>query len=1025
MKLFLKILAVLLAILILLIVALNIYFTDERLKNTILPHVQSAVGSEVEVDKMSITFFRTFPRFGLDIDGLRIPDPSSEPVASIDELLVSVELFPLMRNELSVTRLSVSSPILYYTVFADSTTNIDFLLETDEELDEESTEFSISIPGFTLRNASVFYKDETTNSAISLEQLNANISLFFGDILESRVDADLGSLNVMMDGTNYVSNLSMSVNQTSTLDLENEILAFTEGTVSIRGLALNLIGSVSGWSGEEIALSLQFASTSENFGELLRLAPPGFEEYLTGLQTRGSLVFEGSVDGVFSEEKLPYFDVTIAVADGFLQNPDLPQAIEDIHFEILFNNELATMSHFRARAGVNSVTASGTIERPLEEDANFSIDLDGDIDLSTISSFYPIDELGIERLSGLLEAALLATGRIDQLENATFSGNFHLTNGLLKYADVPRPIEQINARIDATQDRIQIAESGFTAANNQFLLSGNILRPLDENQRTVDVRGNINFDLGTVKEFYPIDEDTLRMRGQLIAEINLRGRPDPDQIETLLQQSAVEFTNGYLEHRLLANPLEDVTFRARLSGRQMSISEARFKTGDNSLAMRGNVNNYLSDNADVDLTFDGNAVFSSITSYYSLEPWIQELTGDAVMNLNTRGPVNDILRIALNGSLEVSNVSAIGDSIPLPVTNLSGRMNITPQTMTLERFTMNYGASDINLQGTLRNYMGFLEENATEANRPVISGSYHSRMLNMDEMIDWDEESDEPFPIDLPNMTASADARIDRLRILGLDITEISGRGSLTPERIRIEEATAKMFDGTATGRMDWNVPDPLRTNILFQGQLQGLRADTFFRDTGFLGPQSTLHQYITGEFSSEIRYNSQLQPDLEIDITTADASGTFGMTRARMEGHPIQRRIAEFLNAPEIERLSLDEWNARFSIKDTVMTIQDFSITSGNLGIQLDGTLHMVNDRINYRATLLLPERFKRGIATVISTRAADALQLEDGRMAVPVRITGTTANPQVRPDSETIERIVRDAVQDGARDVLRRLFN
>ncbi len=1024
MKLFLKILAVILALFIVLIVALNLYFTDERLKNTILPHVQSAVGSEVEVDRMSITFFRTFPRFGLDIDGLRIPDPQGEPVASLDELLVTVELFPLFRDELSVTRLSITRPVINYTIFADSTTNIDFLLDSEEPEADDGDGFTISIPGFSLRDASVFYTDETSNTLASVEQLDADISLFFGDILESRVDAQIGSLNVSMDGTSYITNLSMGINQTSALDLENEILNFTEGTVSIRGLALNLTGSVSDWGSDELALDLQFASSSENFGELLRLAPPNFEEYITGLQTRGSLVLEGSVTGIFSEDTLPAFDFTLEVADGFLQNPDLPEAIEDINFQLLFNNDLATMSHFRARAGVNSVSASGTIDRPLEEDATFSLELDGDINLETVSSFYPIEEFGVENLAGLLRTNARATGRIDRPEDAVFSGVFNLTNGLLKYADVPRPIEQINARIDANQDRIRIDESGFTAANNRFRLSGSVLRPLDEDRRTVDVTADINFDLATIKDFYPIDEDTLSMRGQLVANVVLRGRPDPDQIESLLQQSRFELTDGYLSHSIVSNPIEDITFRAEASGRRLSISEARFKTGENALSLRGSVVNYLSENPEVDLTFDGNASLSSVSSYYSLEPWIQELAGSAVMNLRTQGPVNDIKQIALNGSLEISNVSAAGDSLFLPVTGLSGRMSITPQTMNLERFSMMYGSTDINLQGSLRNYLGFLDEHSSTENMPSITGSYHSRFLNVDEMIDWEEDSDEPIPIELPNLTANVDAAIDRLVILGLDITEIKGRGRITPTQMRVDQAQAKLFEGTAEGRMDWNAPDPLRTNILFEGSLKGVRADAFFRDTGFLGPQSTLHNYITGEFNSEIRYASHLMPDLEVDITTADASGSFGMSRAQMRGHPIQTRIAEFLNAPELERLTLDAWNADFSIKDTVMTIQNFSITSGNLGMQLDGTLHMVNDRINYRATLLLPERFKRGIASVISSRAADALQLEDGRLAVPIRITGTTANPQIRPDTETIDRIVRDYIQDGARDLLRRLF-
>ena len=1024
MKLFLKILAVLLALFILLLVGLNLYFTDDRLKNTLLPHVQSAVGSEVEADRMSITFFRTFPRFGLDIDGLSIPDPQGDPVASVDELLLSVELFPLFRDEITFSRLSITRPVLNYTVFADSTTNIDFLLDTEDEVIEDEEGYSISIPGFTLRDATVLYRDETTNSTISLEQLDADISLFFADLIESRVDARLGSLNVMMDGSSYISNLSIDINQTSTLDLQNEILNFTEGTVSIRGLALNLIGSVSNWSEEEPALSLQFSSTSENFGELLRLAPAEYDEYITGLQTRGSLVLEGSVEGVYSEETLPNFDLTIEVSDGFLQNPDLPEAIEDIHFQILFNNELATINNFRARAGVNSVTGSGTVERPLDDDATFSLDLDGDINLETVSSFYPIEDLGIDDLAGMLKTNARANGRVDRPEDAVFSGIFHLTNGRLKYADVPRPIEQINARIDANQDRVQIAESGFTAANNRFSLSGTILRPLDEEQRTVDVNANINFDLATIKDFYPIDEDTLSMRGQLIANVALRGRPDPDQIESLLQQSTIELTNGYLAHSIAANPLEDITFRAEASGRRLAISEARFKTGENALSMRGSVTNYLSDNPEVDLTFDGNAVLSSVAGYYSLEPWIQELTGNAVMNLNTRGPVNDIMRIALNGSLEVSNVTAAGDSLFLPVTDLNGSMSITPQTMTLEQFSMMYGTTDITLQGNLRNYLGFLDDHASTETMPAISGTYHSRFLNVDEMIDWDDETDDPLPIELPNLTANVDAAIDRLVIFGIPVTEIKGNGRITPTLIRVDQAEAKLFEGTATGRMDWNVPDPLQTNLLFNGILEGVRAEAFFRDTGFLGPQSTLHNYLTGDFNTEIRYFTELTPEIDPDITTTDASGTFGMSRAQMSGHPIQKRVAEFLNTPELEALTLDAWNADFSIKDTVMTIQNFSITSGNLGMQLDGTLHMISDRINYRATLLLPERFKRGIASVISNRAADALQLDDGRLAVPIRITGTTANPQIRPDNETIERIVRDYIEDGARDLLRRLF-
>ena len=991
----------------------------------VLPKVREATGSDVQVENMSITFFRTFPSFGVEIDSIQVPDPEGEPVATVDELLLSLDFYSLFGDQISISNLDLRQPTVYYTIRADSTTNIDFLFEAfegDSATTEESG--SISISGFELANGTVHYRDQTTNSTLHLEDLDADITLTFSDVIESTIDAQLASFSYSVDDTKYVENLGLSMDQTSTLDMENEILTFSEGTFSIRGLALNLTGSVSKWSSIAPEVSLNFNSSSDNFGELLRLAPPEYEEQLSGLETSGSLVLEGSVNGAFTEESLPDFNIMVEVENGFLQDPDLPEAIQNINISATVNNKLATIEQFSAEAGENHLEGSGRIEQPLEENASFTLDATGDINLATVSSFYPIQDVGIERLSGQLNLDATANGRMDDLENARFSGEFILADGNLKYADVPNAIEAINARIKADQNRIDIAESGFTAATNQLQLSGTILNPLDENQRTVDVVSNINFDLATIKNFYPIDEDTLQMRGKLIAEVALKGQPDPDQIETVLQRGTIELTNGFILHKSLTNPIEDLTFRAQAQGRQLTISEARFTNGENALAMTGSVTDYLSDEPSINLTFDGNAIFSSITSYYSLEPMIQELTGNAVLNLNVRGPVGNMQNIALDGSLEVENVNARGDSLPLPITQLSARMNTSPSQMNLEQFSMNLGESDIQLEGSLQNYMSFL---ATESSTmPTVNGTYTSSYLNVDEMIDWEEETDEePTPIELPNLTASVRAEIDQLQIFGLSITNISGNGRMAPGEIGVSNATAQLFDGEATGNMKWTVTEPLSTSISFSGNLDSLQAKSFFRDTGFLGPQSTIHQYITGTFSADVEYLAQLQPNLSPDISTADATGTLGMSKVRLAGHPIQAKIAEFLKTPELANLTLDRWNANFIMEGEIMTLENLKLTSGNLGLELNGTLNMLTDNINYKATLLLPERFKKGIATVISGRAADALQLEDGRMAVPIQITGTTASPKIGPDTAKVDQIVRDYIRDGASNVLRNLLD
>ncbi|MEX2363228.1 MAG: AsmA-like C-terminal region-containing protein [Balneolaceae bacterium] len=1027
MKLFLKILAGVLIFFTVALIALNLYFTDERLKSMILPEVREAVGTEVQVENMSLTFFKTFPRLGVELTEFVLPDPNGEEVVTLEELLVGIELFPLMRDEISISELILNQPVLNYRIFEDNTTNIDFLLAlagSPEEPAEDESGYSIAIPNFTIQSATINYRDEAGDMQIMMSDLNADISLQFAELIESRIEADLGSLNAVVEGENYVENLSLSLNQTSTIDLEREIIEITEGIFSIRGLALNLNGSVSSWSSEAPVLDLSFSSNSENFGELLRLAPPEFDEYLTDLETRGALVLEGSVSGSYTKDQLPEFDVVLTVNDGYLKNPELPDAIENIQIQLSANNDLVTIQEFQAIAAENLISGSGTVERPLEEDGVFSVKLNGDVDLATVSRFYPIEEFDIRELRGLLTTNMEANGSLENPEEASFSGNFTLSDGMLQYAGVSQAIEGINANVVASQDLITIKSAEFKASSNTFSMSGLVRNPLKEDSRTVDLTSNLNFDLATIKDFYPINEDTLKLRGKLVANVVLRGKADPDQIEKVIQNSTINLQNGYIEHQKTGKPLEDITLVAQANGTKLTIKQGSLKTGENELSMNGSITNYLSDDPRFDLSLKGEAVLRDISNYYSMEPWIQELLGSANLNLRAQGPAGDPQQIKLNGAMNLADVHASGDSLPLPVKDLRGELSVTPQAMNLKGFSMKFGESDINLEGKLQNYLSLLDENPSRNSLPAVTGSYKSNLLNMDEMIDWEDESEEPVLIELPDMTSSVTADIKRMVILGLDITNISGKGSTTPNRITLENAKATLFGGSATGNMVWDVPRPDRTSITFKGGLKDLTAEAFFRDTGFLGENSTIHQYLTGAFSSEISYSSTLDETLSPDISTTNAEGTFGMTRARLSGHPIQQEVADFLKTSELASLALDAWNATFTIKNELLTFSDFNLTSEGIGLELDGTQHMVNDQINFKATLSLPERFKKGIASVLPNQAADALQREDGTIAVPLRITGTSAKPKVTPDNEVIKSIVEDYLKDKGGDIINRFF-
>lgn len=1029
MKLFLKIIAGFLILLIIVLIGLNLYFTDERLKTMILPELREMTGSDIQVEHMSLTFFKTFPQAGVELTGFALPDPEGNPVATLEELVVGVELLPLLSNEISISELVLDKPVLNYLIYEDSTTNIDFLLTTEaEDTTEEDSGYEISIPEFTIHSATVSYSDITSQMSVDVRNLDAEISLQFAELIESTLDAQIGSLSVMMDSIKYLDGMAIAINQSSTLDIENEELNLTEGILSIRGLALNINGLISAWSGEAPKLNLEFSSASENFGELLRLAPSEYDELLEGLETRGSLQLEGSVTGNISENSLPQFSLILNVENGYLKNPDLPEAIEDIVINAEAGNELITLNSLSANAAGNKIQVSGSIQQPLEDNAAFNIDFEGDVDLSSIAGFYPLDEAGIQSLKGMLVADISANGKAAEPENAKFTGNFILNDGALQFSDVSQAIENIEAQIRANETRIDIENIAFEAAENTFSMEGNVLNPLAENNRTVDLNAELNFDLATIKNFYPLDEDTLMLRGKLNALVNLSGKVDMDNPGQLLQQGRFTLTNGFVRHVEIAKPLEDITLRAEASGSRLQITEARFDTGENSLALNGTVTNYLSENPNFDLFIEGDAVLADVTDYYSLEPWIQQLTGTAELNLRATGPAGNPQQIKLNGDLILNNVEAKGDSLPLPVSQMNGTFSVNPQSANLQNFSMKFGSSDISLEGEMRNYMGMLAEQPTPSERPKISGRYESRLLNLDEMIDWDAEeetSEEPIYIELPQLDATVEAAIEKLVIFGLEITRISGTGTVNPQQVQLNNAQAHLFDGTATGNFTWNVPQPDQTAITFNGSLDEITAEAFFRDTGFLGKNSNIHQYLNGALSAEIQYNTTLNELMEPVLPTTKAEGRFGMTRARLAHHPVQEQIASLLKIDELSTLALDSWEANFTMANETMTFRDFKITSENIGFELGGTYHLTAENINFDATVLLPERFKKGIASILPNRAADALQRDDGTIAVPLKITGTMSKPQVRQDNDLIKQIVQDYLKDQGGKLLDRLFD
>ncbi len=1062
MKIFLRIVIGLFVTLILLFAGLSLYLTDERLKNILLPHINEAIGRDIEVEKVSFSLFRTFPRFGLVVENLTIPgDPAVQrgesregrdlrggdgardsrddssvrtgvtaaggTLASLQEMVLTVNLRPLLGGNLEVNRLDLDQLRFTYTVFEDGTTNLDRIMEnlaSDEPAAETESSMNIDLQSVTVRNSRIGYTDHQSDMTLLFTGLNARMSLTYGDLLVTDLDATVDGLRIVHQGDIIARNIPVALEQNSTVDFDNEIFTINTGVLNIQGLALDLSGTISEWSDEAILLDLSLKSSSDDFAALLDMVPDAYMEQLEGVETRGAFVVDTTIEGKAGNGQIPGFDALVQVDNGFLKYPGVEKPIEDIQIRLEANNTLVSIHEFTAKADINSLSVNGKINNPLEDNADFNLDIDFDLDLSTVERFYPLEGI---RLAGAMVVNANATGEVAKSEDAHFNADVRLTNGFIKMPDLDEPVTDMNVVLNATQDLLQIQSFSAKAAGNSLSLNGTVTQPLDESRSRFNLTANLDVDLTSIPKFYPLDTDTLDVRGKLTFNGTARGLVA--EAENAVLNGQLNLSDGFVRYHQLPKALEEITLRSVLAGEKITISRGSMRTGGNNFSATGDINRYLSDSPDINLLVRGVFILDEVQEFFDMQPFVNVLRGRAESDLRVSGPAMEPENLLFNGSLKVSDFHLESDSLDFPVRELNGDLNFSNQHVTLNSLRLKYGSSDFNLSGQVRHYKRLLEE---EGDLAELRASFSSNKLNVDEIYEYEplpeDVEKEPFPIELPRIRSVLDVDIKELMFFGVNITDIKGTVTADDKRVDITGAQAGMFGGSASGSMRWDVPQPDRTKITFNGGLENVRIEELFKQANPAGMRGA-HQFFSGGFSTTIQYATELDVFLDPILETTRSDGNISMLRATMNNHPTQLRAANILRSPQLETLSLDNLLSAIKIEDSIMTLTDMNITSRDIGIVLNGTQHLVTEAINYRVTVVLPGNIANNLEPVLTSDGIEALKREDGKVVIPLRITGTTSNPSGGLDTEKIQAQITEYLRtrgtESIRNRLRNLFN
>ncbi|MEM7550638.1 MAG: AsmA-like C-terminal region-containing protein [Bacteroidota bacterium] len=620
----------------------------DHIKALVDKELEGAVDADIyfDADKFGLSLFSNFPNFTVSLGDFGVIGRDE----FADEILFAAQHFEVVVDLGSVifgSQPNINAIILdnvraNIIVLEDGKANYDITIESEEvpqeEIepvsDEQPAEFAIGIDSWKISNAEFTYDDRSQKIYTKITGLNHSGSGdFTQDIFDLKTNTIVEDVVLNYEGDQYVSNKSLDIDMTLNMNLPESKYTFKENTVKVNDFAFGFDGNVI--LGDDYKVDITFNSKENTFKSILSLVPGMFTESFDELETKGTLEFNGAVNGVYSDSlgTLPAFNVNLAIADAEVHYPDLPKSIENIELDMSVDNKDGVVENtainikkFHMDLGDNPVDATVVISnlKQYPIDANIK----AKIDLADFASSIPMEGL---QLKGLFEMNATANGYYDSTKNIIPKIDVFakLSQGFIKYDEYPIPLNDIhftsmvkNSTGKLNDTKLNVDD--FTVSVDGEKLNANLdAYNLDDPIWDFHVHGGI--DLGKIAKILNLEGMTLA--GNIKADIDSKGQLsylEKEQYNKLPTSGTMTVSNfSYVDKEVLPQGFKIQSTNLVFNPSKIDLKEFKGSVGKSDLNLNGFITDYLGfAMMGEDHVLKGNFTFTS--SLFDANEWLVE-----------------------------------------------------------------------------------------------------------------------------------------------------------------------------------------------------------------------------------------------------------------------------------------------------------------------------------------------------------------------------------------------------------------
>ncbi len=683
------------------------YFFKAEITEVLKEKLNEQIEGTVDFADVSVNLFSDFPHLYVNIKDLTIKGSGryqEDAIYRAESTALSVNLKSVIdkATPYQINQIKLVKPNIVLHIPKVGKPNYDIYASESTAPSDESAAYQIALSEYAIIDGNVTYRDEKSGMIFKTKGLNhSGKGNFSQDQFDLNTENAIQSLSVAVNGIDYAKNWGISGDLNAKVDLTNQAYALVDNVLKINDLDLAYSGQLQQIQDAGYDIDLDFNAPNNSLKSLLSLIPSIYQEDFSSLDASGLTTLSGSVHGIYREGQYPAVDLDIAVQDGKIAYPDLPESITGLNTSLNVKGQHPTWNDLsidiptlKMMIGSEQITGRVKIGNAMGNQDIAAI-VEGNIDLAYLQKFVSVE--GLTRLSGKANTHIELDAKYDDITNQNmdailFDTQIDATNVEIEYTGYP-DITIPRTLISGSPQVLDVSNTAIKMGTSDATIDFNMQNPLAYAIADQEVTADLN-----VRSNY-LDADAFTG-----SEGNIQ--------EKTASQSTEPTSDNYIEN-LTLNYSADIR-EVKYDGTKMSDIKAKGKFDDKNTRVDQLDFNYqgMNFNTDGDL---GN-VYRYIT-YGEPTQARYNVTADKI----------DLNALAESNESEGSDDQGVSGVIPVPK-GLGAVINTRINTLIYDDLEIKNVRGALQVADEIASLVGF--EGNTLGGKVKIDGDYNTQVIS-------------------------------------------------------------------------------------------------------------------------------------------------------------------------------------------------------------------------------------------------------------------------------------------------------